>query len=128
MGETTSVYVIGASEESPLESAAAITVGVAGAGSPPSSCVLPTSMYDLFVAFGAMVSVYVLPMPVQPFASVTFTVIEKTPVWVGVPERTPLDESETPDGSEPLLMEKTAGPWGPTPLCVKVKLPLSGRL
>src|SRR4051794_20847484 len=85
-------------------------------------------MYDLLLAFGAMGSVEVLPIPEQPFASVTLTVIEKTPVCVGVPERTPLDESPTPDGSEPLLIEKTAGVWVPTPLCVKVKLPLSAVL
>src|SRR5438067_12390414 len=75
-----------------------------------------------------MVSVYVLPMPEQPLASVTLTVIEKTPVWVGVPERTPPDDSETPDGNEPLLIVKIAGVCVPTPLCVKVKLPLSGVL
>src|SRR4051794_1593615 len=35
------------------------------------------------------VSVYVPPTAVQPFASVTLTVIENEPICVGVPERTP---------------------------------------
>src|SRR5437763_1814900 len=69
-----------------------------------------------------MARLYVGPMPVQPFASVTFTVIGKVPVCVGVPVRTPADVSETPVGSVPLLMLKVAGVCVPTPLCVKVKL------
>src|SRR5438270_6069366 len=61
-------------------------------------------------------------MPVQPFASVTLTVIGKVPVCVGVPERTPAVEKESPVGSVPLLIVKFAGVCVPTPLCVKVKL------
>ena len=38
-------------------------------------------------------------MPVQPFASVTVTVIGNEPVCVGVPERTPAAESVRPAGS-----------------------------
>ena len=59
-------------------------------------------------------------MPVHPFASVTFTVIGKEPAWPGVPESTPAEESDTPEGNEPLLSEKTAGVCVPTPDCVKV--------
>src|SRR5437016_1648037 len=68
-----------------------------------------------------MARLYVAPMPVQPFASVTLTVIGKVPVCVGVPERTPAKESDTPVGSVPLLIVKFAGVCVPTPLCVKVK-------
>ena len=121
--------MIGASEESPLESAAEITVGVAGAG----ESAVELRVADVDVGLVGQRSerssaCRCCRCRVQPLASVTLTVIEKTPVWVGVPERTPLDESETPDGSEPLLIEKTAGVCVPTPLCVKVKLPLSGAL
>jgi len=45
-----------------------------------------------------MVSVYPV-VPVQPFASVTLTVIEKVPVWVGVPDSPPFVASEDPKGA-----------------------------
>src|SRR4051812_50008569 len=46
-----------------------------------------------------MTSVYVAPSPEQPFPSTTWTTIGNDPVCVGVPERTPAVESETPAGS-----------------------------
>src|SRR5437016_290138 len=47
-----------------------------------------------------MTSVYVAPVPVQPLASAAGTTIEHDRVWVGVPERTPAVDSESPAGSE----------------------------
>ena len=42
------------------------------------------------IVWQLMTSVYVAPVPVQPFASVTVTTIGKVPgLTVGVPERTP---------------------------------------
>jgi len=67
-------------------------------------------------------------MPVQAVGVLTLTVIVKTPVLRRCAESTPLVESETPAGSEPLLIEKTAGVCVPTPDWVKGKLPLSGAL
>src|SRR6185503_1850318 len=46
-----------------------------------------------------MTSVYVAPVPVQPFASVAVTSIGNEPVCVGVPERTPFEPSVSPAGS-----------------------------
>src|SRR5437868_1718341 len=69
-----------------------------------------------------MARLYVGPMPVQPLASVTLTVIGNVPVCVGVPERTPAVESERPVGSVPLLMVKTAVVCVPAPVWVKVWL------
>ena len=60
------------------------------------------------------------PIPVQPCESVTSTVIGKFPTTVGVPERTPLVESESPVGSAPLASVKVAVPMAP--VCVKVWL------
>src|SRR5947209_19921103 len=56
------------------------------------------------ITWQPMVSVYVAPVPVQPFASVTLTVSGNEPVCVGVPERMPAGESVRPGGSVPLLM------------------------
>src|SRR5437660_1033474 len=67
-----------------------------------------------------MVSGYVGPTPVQPWPSVTLTVIGKLPDCVGVPESTPALESVRPAGSAPLLSENVAPPMAP--LCVKVWL------
>src|SRR3954465_14561863 len=51
-----------------------------------------------------IVSVYVAPVPVQPFWSVAGTVIGNEPTVFVVPERTPLDVlSEMPAGSAPVL-------------------------
>src|SRR3954451_6177405 len=47
----------------------------------------------------AMVSVYVVPEPLQLFASVAVTTIGKEPVCVGVPERTPPVDNVRPVGS-----------------------------
>src|SRR3954468_1675350 len=46
-----------------------------------------------------MTSVYVAPLPEQPFPSTTWTTIGNDPVCVGVPERTPAVESASPAGS-----------------------------
>src|SRR5258708_5141921 len=59
-------------------------------------------------------------MPVQPCESVTSTVIGKLPTTVGVPDSTPLVESERPAGSAPLASVKVAVPMAP--VCVKVWL------
>src|SRR5437868_1334378 len=67
-----------------------------------------------------MVRVYVGPVPVQPLASVTLTVIENVPGTCGVPERRPLAESVRPAGSVPLASENVAEPIAP--LCVNVAL------
>src|SRR4051794_1630356 len=67
-----------------------------------------------------MTSVYVVPSPVQPFASVARTTIGKDPVCAGVPERRPADDRVRPVGSVPL---KSANVVVPTPpLWLKVWL------
>src|SRR4051794_5275110 len=58
-------------------------------------------------------SVYVPLTPVQPFASVPFTVMGKLPVTVGVPERRPALESVRPAGSVPLFSVNVAVPKAP---------------
>src|ERR1041385_3954353 len=105
------------SELSLAETAEATTVGVDGGVPPPASCVFATSVYASPTTRGPTLSVYDAPVPLQPFASVTFTVMVNEPVCDGEPERTPLAESVTPAGSAPLAREKTAGPCVPTPLC-----------
>src|SRR5438270_467465 len=67
-----------------------------------------------------MTRLYVGPVPVQPFESVTLTVIGNEPLCIGVPERTPLAESDRPLGNVPLASENVAGPLAP--LCVNVWL------
>src|ERR1039458_1724594 len=68
-----------------------------------------------------MTRVYVAPVPLQPFGeSVAVTVIGKVPVWVGVPERTPPVDSDSPVGSEPLASVKFTVPF--VPAAVKVWL------
>src|SRR6266545_7013219 len=57
-------------------------------------------------------------MPLQPFASVTFTVIGKLPTTVGVPERTPPLDRVRPVGNEPLFSVNVAVPTAP--VCVKL--------
>ena len=63
---------------------------------------------------------YVPPVPVQPLPSVTFTVMGKVPVSVGVPLSTPAVDKLKPFGSDPELRVKVAPPIAP--LCVKVLL------
>ena len=63
---------------------------------------------------------YVALTPVQPFASVTSTVIGNDPPCVGVPERTPAVESVRPVGSVPLLIVNVTGRI--PPVCVNVSL------
>src|ERR1700756_3074762 len=46
-----------------------------------------------------MTRLYVAPEPLQPLPSVAVTTIGKVPVWVGVPESTPPEESVRPAGS-----------------------------
>ena len=59
-------------------------------------------------------------MPVQPLASVTFTVIGNEPVCVGVPLNTPAEDRVNPVGSAP---EFNVNPILPkAPLCVKFSL------
>ena len=65
-----------------------------------------------------MVRLYVGPVPVQPFASVTFTVIGNEPVWVGVPDRTPAADSVRPAGNVPLARLNEVAPMAFD--CVKV--------
>src|SRR3954452_17326714 len=55
-----------------------------------------------------IVSEYVAPLPKQPFTSVALTTIGKVPVWVGVPERTPADDSVRPAGSVEAVENVTA--------------------
>src|SRR5260370_21153030 len=52
-------------------------------------------------------------MPVQPFESVTLTVMSNVPGAPGVPLRRPALESVRPPGSEPLLRVKVAVPLAP---------------
>src|SRR5258706_9429714 len=73
------------------------------------------------MALQAMTRLYVAPVPVQPFASVTVTTIGKVPCCVVVPDRTPAVESEKPVGSVEAVVN-VAGVCVPTPLCVKVWL------
>src|SRR5436853_2941951 len=63
---------------------------------------------------------YVVPTPVQPWLSVTLTTMGNVPTTLGVPERTPLAESDRPAGSVPLKSVNVAVPMAP--LCVKVWL------
>ena len=53
-------------------------------------------------------SVYVAPIPVQPFASVAVTMIGNEPVCVGVPERTPFAPRVRPVGSVDAVENVTA--------------------
>src|SRR4051812_21613780 len=55
-----------------------------------------------------IVSEYVAPLPKQPFASVALTTIGNVPVCVGVPERTPADDSVRPAGSVEAVENVTA--------------------
>ena len=66
-----------------------------------------------------IVRVYVAPVPVQPFESVTVTTIGKVPNWFVVPERTPAVDSVKPLGSV-LAVVNVAVPCAP--VCVKVWL------
>src|SRR5437870_3295835 len=66
-----------------------------------------------------VVSVYG-QVPVQPLVSVAMTVIGKTPCTVGVPARTPVDESSVmPAGSAPVSLQVTVPRM---PLTLKVWL------
>ncbi len=67
-----------------------------------------------------MTSVYVAPVPVQPFASVALTVIGKEPVCVGVPESVPFAASVRPAGSVPEARLNVTAPM--PPVCVNVWL------
>ena len=60
------------------------------------------------MAWQLMTSVYVAPLPKQPFASVALTTIGNDPVCVGVPERTPPLDSDRPTGSV-LAVENVTG-------------------
>ena len=71
------------------------------------------------IVWHAITRVYVAPVPVQPFASVAVTTIGKLPVWLVVPERTPVLESVMPVGSV-LDVENVTVPLPPD--CVNVWL------
>jgi hypothetical protein len=71
------------------------------------------------IVWQEMTRLYVALVPVQPFASVTFTTIGKVPFFPGVPERTPADESVSPLGSVEVV-EKVTEPVPPD--CVKAWL------
>src|SRR6266550_5882098 len=59
-----------------------------------------TPGFVTLIVWQLIVSVYVAPVPKQPFVSVALTVIGNAPLTVGVPERTPLEESSVmPFGS-----------------------------
>ena len=60
------------------------------------------------------------PVPVQPLPSVTFIVMGKLPVCVGVPLNTPAVDKVNPVGSVPELIVKVDPPMEPD--CVKVWL------
>jgi hypothetical protein len=60
---------------------------------------LPLAGLLTVMAGQVMTSVYVAPVPVQRFASVTVTTIGNVPPCVGVPERTPAVDSVRPVGS-----------------------------
>ena len=67
-----------------------------------------------------MINVYVDPVPIHEFPPVTFTVIGKLPVCVGVPLNTPAVDKVNPVGSVPVLIVKVDPPTAP--VCVKVWL------
>ena len=79
-----------------------------------------TAGFVTVMVWQAIVSVYVAPVPVQPFESVALTVIGNVPVCVGVPESAPFAASVRPVGSVPLASENVVVPM--PPLCVKVSL------
>src|SRR5438270_6222600 len=81
---------------------------------------LVTAGFVTVMVWQVIVSVYVGPVPLQPFESVALTVIGKLPVCVGVPERTPFDASVKPAGNVPPASENVVVPT--PPLCVKVWL------
>ena len=64
-------------------------------------------------------------MPVQPFASVAFTVIGKLPVWVEFPERMPVELSSViPAGSVPVSLQVIV-PLPPEAVKVSLKAALA---
>src|SRR5258708_40194080 len=67
-----------------------------------------------------MTSVYVGPVPLQPFASVAVTVMGNVPGTCGVPKSSPEGDSDNPAGSVPLAIAKLANPTAP--VCVNVWL------
>src|SRR5438034_6348983 len=71
------------------------------------------------MAWQAMTRVYVAPVPVQPFESVTVTTMGNVPGCVGVPERRPLLDSVRPPGRVDAV-EKVTAPM--PPLCVNCSL------
>src|SRR5260221_711225 len=79
-----------------------------------------TAGFVTVMVWQVMVSVYVAPVPVQPFESVALTVMAKVPVWVGVPDSVPFAASVRPAGSVPLASENVVAPMPPP--CVKVWL------
>src|SRR3954451_15958233 len=101
-----------ADSPSPAGSEPLLSVNVTGAMALPAVKVWlkGTFTVPVFVAglvtvmtWQLTVGVYVPPTAVQPFASVTLTVIGNEPVCVGVPDRTPALDRVSPAGSVPLL-------------------------
>src|SRR5438270_527933 len=70
-----------------------------------------------------MTSVYVAPLPEQPFPSTAWTTIGNDPICVGVPDRTPAVESVRPLGSALAVVNVTV-----PMLLVVVKLWLKAAL
>src|SRR5436305_899922 len=87
---------------------APLCVNVALNGEPAT--VADTAGFVTVMVWQPMWRLYVVPTPVQPWLSVTLTTIGKVPTTLGVPERTPLEESVKPAGSAPLKSVKVAVP------------------
>ncbi len=80
-----------------------------------------TAGFVTVIVWQATTRLYVAPVPVQPFESVTVATIGKVPFCPGVPERTPAVDRVSPLGSVDAVV-KAAGVCVPTPDCVKVWL------
>src|SRR5437764_1000284 len=79
---------------------APLCVNAAENGEP--ACVELTAGLVTVMLWQPMWRLYVVPTPVQPWLSVTLTTMGNVPTTLGVPERTPLEESVSAAGSAPL--------------------------
>ena len=77
---------------------APVCVNVALKGAPAAPVVV--AGFVTVMVWQAMTSVYVVPVPVQPFASVAVTTIGNEPFALGIPASVPFVASERPAGSE----------------------------
>ena len=88
----------------------------------PTHTVLSTAAKPVMVGLGGFTtSVWVTLVPEQPLASVARTVMEKLPLWVGVPDTTPLVDRFSPVGNVPLANEKLRGVTPPLAVNVWLK-------